>query len=260
MSNIIKISPGQGRGETFEHITRLAADWIYRFGYSSRDIMENHLFSSEKTKGLVRALFAKGWATEIPCFCGDPSKRDQPKTVIVLTPLGVAQFRDEYDTVWEYPEVAWTRCDLVRCDDLLYVQQATANNLRTGSIDQFWTPRMILGADPEYPLPDTEWLTRTGERLSVDADTGCSYPWRHRLCLNLSIRMGADHPIYNRAALLSTQYEIVEDYHERLKAGKKLPIWADEPEDFVPLAEVEVPDLSRKMVVFLAESGREIVL
>ncbi|OAP89647.1 hypothetical protein A4H96_10145 [Acidithiobacillus ferrooxidans] len=76
MSNIIKISPGQGRGETFEHITRLAADWIYRFGYSSRDIMENHLFPSEKTKGLVRALFAKGWATEIPCFCGDPSKRE----------------------------------------------------------------------------------------------------------------------------------------------------------------------------------------
>ncbi len=252
MSKIVQLNTRRS-GKIFAQTSLHAADWIMRFGFSTKNILEDHLFPSGQVKDLSRDLFARGWATEISC------RVEGPSSIIVLTKEGYNAVRDEYEPSLEYPEMEWTYCDLERCSDLLMIQQATADNLRAGSIDQFWTSRMIRFQDG-YPSPGAEWLMRSGELMSVDADTGCSFPWRHELCVNLSIRMGEEKPRYNRAALFSTSYDIIKDYHSRLGAGKKLPIWEGDPVDFEPIAEVNVPDLSRRLMVFMTDKDQEIII
>lgn len=223
------------------------------FGYSTKEILENHLFQPGQAMDLCRDLFARGWATEIGCH------QSGARYIVVLTQAGYNAVRDEYDPPVEYPESNLEYCNLSRCRDLLLIQQATADNLRAGTIVQFWTPRTIRFQEG-YPRPGTEWLTPGGGLISVDADTGCDFPWRHELCVNLSIRMSEEKPRYERAALFITEYDIVQDYHSRLKAGNILSIWDTNSVDFEPAGEIMVPDLKSRLVVYLTDIDQDIVI
>lgn len=253
MTAIIHINKRKN-GKNFAQASLQAADWIMRFGYSTKDILENHLFHPGQAQGLCRDLFARGWATEIDCHL------EGSRYIIVLTKAGYNAVRDEYDPSVEYPELDLKYCDFSRCQDLLLLQKATADNMRVGTIEQFWTPRMIR-FQSGYPSPGVEWLMKDGDLISVDADTGCDYPWRHELCVNLAIRMGEENPRYERAALFATEYEIVQDYHTRLAAGNILQIWDPaDPTEVVPIGEIAVPDMKTKLVVYLTDLDQDIVI
>jgi len=254
MGEVITLRPkGIGRAENMDKALEVALDWILRFGVTTREVLKNSLFSGPQVLGVDRLLMANRWVREIPCCssCSD--------TALVLSEEGLQRVADRYDRPIPYPELSWDRCDEARCDDLLWGQQLTAANLRGGALQQFWTPRMLRSDEP-YPFPDIEWLMSDGRLLAVNVDGGSSFSARHTLCTSMCIREGISPKRYDREALVTNEYAIIEDYHQRLKPGSKLPIWEPDPGDFTPIDYVEVPDFDRRLCIFLADPWGEVFI
>lgn len=254
MGSVIRLHPkGIGRGEEMDRAMDHALDWILRFGCTTRSILESSLFPSRSVEGLTRALLARHWAQEIECKSG--SHED---AVLVLTENGAELAASRYDRVIPYPELHWESCHRPRCDDYLWGQKLTAENLHKGTLSQFWTARQLT-ADEAYPFPDMEWLMKDGRLWAVTVDSGVDYGLRHDHCVSISIREGSSRR-YDREVLITNDQEIVRDYHQRLTPGNTLPVWETDPGDFSPVDSIVVPDLQRRMLVFLADPWGEVLV
>lgn len=253
MGKVIKIQPkGIGAGD-MDLALQHALDWILRFGTTTREILQNTIFTGPQVQGVDRLLMAKGWARELPCCSSYAS------SALVLSGDGLYQAQKQYDQPIAYPEIHWDRCEEPRCNDLFWGQKITVANLRSGSLQQFWTQRMLHSDEP-YPFPDIEWLMSDGRLLSVNLDGGEVFSARHTLCTAICIREGIHPRRYDRETIITNDYAIVEDYNERLKPHTKLPIWEPEPEDFTPVDYVEVPNLDKRLLIFLADPWGEVLL
>ncbi|PKY11853.1 hypothetical protein B1757_02520 [Acidithiobacillus marinus] len=261
MSNVSKVrtlAPHLHAEGRMRDIQMAALDWIYRFGSTTRDFLTQDLFNPQESRGLDRTLFTQGWVRGIPCgIHSEKSGKEAPGAILVLTEKGLELARKRYAEPWEYPELHWETCNDLRVNERIWSQQLTAMNYRQGGMRKFWTRRML--PDDDYPYPDMEWIMEDGRLLAITVDTGDYFPARHLSCVALCDRESRERR-YDREVLIADDYGIVKDYHDRLKPGERLPIWEDDPEDFTPVGEVLVPDLTRRMIVFLADPWGEVLV
>lgn len=241
-----------------QEVQMAALDWIYRFGSTTRDFLTHDLFSPQESRDLDRTLFVQGWVRGIPCgIRTEKSGKQVPDAILVLTEKGLELARERYGKPFPYPEVDWEVCEDPCVNERLWTQQITAMNYRQGGLRQFFTRRML--PENDYPYPDMEWIMEDGRILAVTVDNGDDFPARHRACVALCDRESRGRR-YDREILIADDYGIVKDYHTRLKPGEYLPIWEEDPGDFTPIGEVLVPDLTRRMIVFLADPWGEVLV
>lgn len=255
MASVHTLAPNLNPEGRTKEVQLAAMDWIYRFGSTTRAFLLNDLFSPEESQGLDRTLFTQGWVRSLPC--GIREGKNKPEAVLVLTEKGLEMVVDRYAQPFPYPELNWEECRDPRVNERIWTQKLTAANYHSGGIAQFWTRRMF--PEDGYPYPEMEWAMRDGRILAINVDNGDCFAARHKNCVGLCERERLERR-YDREVLIADQYEIIDDYHKRLKPGDLLPVWENDPKDFVPVEHISVPDLHHRLVVFLSDPWGEVLV
>ncbi len=258
MTNIHTLAPHLQANGRMKEVQMAALDWIYRFGSTTRAFITHDLFSPQESQDLDRTLFTQGWVRSVPCGASLDAK-GIPEGLLVLTEKGLALAQEHYARAFPYPELDWEVCKDVQINERIWTQKLTAANYREGGMNRFWTRRMMSLDGENYPFPDMEWSMQDGRLLAITVDNGDFFPDRHRFCVALCERTQLGHR-YDREIIIADDYGIIEDYHRRLKPGSLLPVWDEDTADFVPIEQVVVPDLHRRMVVFLADPWGEVLV
>ncbi len=198
--------------------------WVYRWGYSSAEIIRQ--VAGQQAKGYASGLVKKGWLVETKTESG------LPRYTYTLSETGQQEAERLADDLHRYPEADPYRINQQQIRHYLLAQQATVNALAAGTISGYRTERMFdeAGDKSGEKRPDVLWLLPTGQQIGVEIEL--SAKWDRRLnefVLGIARALQAasiDQPAqYQRFVVVTDSPSIARRYKAAMQPGVELPIW-----------------------------------
>lgn len=226
-----------------------AANWIYRWGWSSPSVVD--MVASPGRRGVAARLVKKGWAVRHPTPQGSGQK-GVPAEVLVLTPDGVAEVEAELNEaqLLPYPTkpdqaIPWHQ---LRHDGL--VQLWTARKLAAEQIIGYVTPREMTGrpSGSGVKQPDAVWRK---DKLALAVELELTAKKERELHQAVLAILQAVHPgnetkqkgPYDAVAILSHSAAILDRYRRLLKPGATITTYQrDAARHWKASGQAKVPD------------------
>lgn len=207
-----------------ERKRRRVLEWVYRWGYSSAEILRQ--VAGQQAKGYATGLVKKGWLVETKTESGSP------RHYYTLSERGQQEAERLSDRLHRYPEADPYRVNQQQIRHYLLAQQSTWNALTAQVISDYETERMFdeRGDKAGDKRPDVVWRLATGKEVGVEIEL--SAKWDRRLnefvlgiCRALQAR-GIDSPArYQRFVIVTDSPAIARRYKTAMQPGAELPIW-----------------------------------
>lgn len=203
---------------------RTILDWLYRWGYSTSDILSELL--GRKNRSHARRMEKDGWIRSV-------SVKGYP-TYYVLTEKGLAQAIHHSARLFEYKEIDPYRVGLPKLHHDLTTQTETITAMRLGGYSDFITPRMYDFDKDSKPLkiPDTILIEQVkGEFANVINElTGVEIEltpkWHHDLDLFVTnIVDDIQHGRLAKFLIISDSKAVRERYRAAFRPGTKVKRW-----------------------------------
>lgn len=197
---------------------RRALDWVYRWGYSSAEIIRQVV--GQQAKGYAAGLVKKGWLTETKTESGTP------RFFYTLTETGRQEVERFSENLLRYPEADPFKVIQQQIRHYLLAQQATVNMLASGSIVNFKTERMIDGDgdQPGMKRPDVVWVTTEGKQWGIEIEL--SAKWDRRLDeFVIGIAKAIKSEKFEKFFVVTDSPAIQKRYLTAIQPGADLPLW-----------------------------------
>lgn len=202
---------------------RRVLGWVYRWGYSSAEIIRQ--VAGQQAKGYASGLVKKGWLVETKTESG------LPRYTYTLSESGQQEAERLADELHRYPEADPYRINQQQIRHYLLAQQATVNALAAGTISDYRTERMFdeAGDKSGEKRPDVLWLLPTGQQIGVEIELSAKWDRRlNQFVLGIAraLQHKTDKPAeYQRFAIVSDSPAIIRRYQAAMQPGVDLPIW-----------------------------------
>lgn len=206
-----------------ERKRRRVLNWLYRWGYSSAEIIRQ--VAGQQAKGYASGLAKKGWLVETKTESGTP------RFLYTLSRAGLQEAERLSNDLLRYPEIDPYKINQQQIRHYLIAQQATVNAL-AGAIADYRTERQIdqSGDQPGQKRPDVVWQLPEG-RGKMGVEIELSAKWDRRLNefifgIARALQHKTDKPAeYQRFAVVSDSPAIIRRYQAAMEPGADLPIW-----------------------------------
>ena len=208
--------------------TRLALEWIYRWGWSSPTLLD--LVTDGKRTGLAARLTRQKLITSTKTESGGGVK-GIPIHMLTLTNLGREEVERHREDLINY-EIDPYRVDQSKLRHDQLAQRATANSLKNKTILDFKTPNELSAkSEKGVKQPDVLWIRQDRTRMGIEVEL--SAKWDRKLdefvlgCVR-SLHKNPTNPKPNEVdeiALVSDSRAILKRYAKAFTAGEDLTIW-----------------------------------
>lgn len=147
---------------------QIAVDWIYRFGFSSAQVLRQCL--NKKSSGWTSLAVKRGWIRSTRTLSGIPP------VIFTLTEAGLDLAHDHATKLLPYVELDPYRVVQPRVRHDLLVQKLTIAALREGAIIAVTTERELNEGDqPGHKRPDAIWHLPDGRRLGIELELSAKF-------------------------------------------------------------------------------------
>lgn len=225
-------------------------NWLYRWGYSTADILSDLL--DRKNRSHAKRLADAGWIRPV-------SIKGYP-TYYVLTEKGQAEAIHHSPALLEYPESDPYRVHLPNLHHNLIAQKETIKALRLGWYSDFMTQRMFRFDKDSKPLkiPDVILVEQTeGEfEKTIDLLTAVEIEltpkWNHHLDQFVThIIDDLQFGRFYKALIISDLETVLNRYENAFEPGKKVPRWEKSGIRFTDTGKpLEIPQWVLKRISF----------
>jgi len=242
------VSP-RARGE---EKTRLAIDWIYRWGWSSPSTLD--LATGGKRTGLAARLTRQKLIKSSRTEAGGGIK-GIPIHLLTLTSIGLDEAERLREDLIQY-ELDAFKIDQTKLRHDEISQRATADALKKGTIINFKTPKELAAkSEKGVKQPDVLWINGAGQRIGIEVEL--SAKWDRKLdefvfsCLqSMSDKANAVNKV-NTVALVSDSKAILKRYKEAFTPGSKFGIWEKNERGFwTQTKAAEVPTWAEGKIIW----------
>jgi hypothetical protein len=210
---------------------RRILDWVYRWGFSSAEIIRR--LSGQQAKGYAAGLVKKGWLTETK------TKSGNPRFIYTLSETGRQEAEYFSEKLYRYPEADPYRVNQAQLRHYLLAQQVTVNALTNGSILGYETERMLLkeaGDQAGKKRPDVVWILATGHKLGIEIEL--SAKWARQMDDFILGLMRAIRPesllqpaSYSSFLIFTDSPGIFHRYKELVSPGSEVRLWKKNTRD-----------------------------
>lgn len=195
------------------------AGHVYRFGYSSADILKQVI--GVQTDTWFRAAKKRGDFAGVKTPSGE---------LLVLTESTLALAEYHASRLTAYPELEPERINLATVRHNLFVQRITLRALASGSLDSYLTEREIATADARnVKRPDVVWIGKGGSRCAVEVELTAKWA-RHFDDFAVGLVRALDStqgtPAYDEFVVVTDSKAIAARYREELQPGRPMRLWA----------------------------------
>lgn len=229
---------------------RAVLDWLYRWGYSTSDILSDLL--NRKNRSHALRLSKAGWIQAV-------SIKGYP-TYYVLTKKGLAEAIHHSTELYEYKEIDPYRVHLPLLHHNLIVQKETITAMRLGGYQNFITQRMFNFNKDSKPLkiPDVILIEQVEGEFEkyVNELTGVEIEltpkWHHDL--DMFVTNIVDDIQFGRLVrflIISDSKAIRDNYEKAFRPGRQVPRWEKTGIKFTRTDEIlEIPKWAPKHILF----------
>ena len=206
-----------------ERKRRRVLGWVYRWGYSSAEIIRQ--VAGQQAKGYAYGMVKKGWLVETKTESG------MPRFTYTLSETGRQEAERLAEDLHRYPEADPYRINQQQIRHYLLAQQATVNALAAGAISDYRTERMFDDGGDRLgeKRPDVVWLLPSGQQVGVEIELSAKWDRRlHEFVLGIARALQAESIEsieYQRFAIVTDSPAIARRYEAAMQPGVELPIW-----------------------------------
>ena len=206
--------------------TRIALDWLYRWGWSSPSVLD--LTTGGTRSNLVQKLIKNQLVKSTRTQAGGGIK-GVPSQMLTLTSFGIEQAEARSETLIPY-EIDPYRINqsLLRHDEIM--QRATAQAIKNKIIINFKTPReLAIASEKEIKQPDAIWIENNGARVGIEVEL--SAKWERKLdqfvrsCLTSLLPNSSPTYRVDKIYLISDSKAIIKRYDAAFEPGQLLTTW-----------------------------------
>ncbi|SDH70937.1 hypothetical protein [Propionivibrio dicarboxylicus] len=203
---------------------RKVLEWVYRWGYSSAEILRE--VAGQQAKGYAKGLSEKGWLVE------KKTESRLPRCIYTLSQIGQQDAERRAEKLLRYPEADSSKVKQQQIHHYLLAQRATINALVADTIIGYETERMIdeEGDKAGEKRPDVIWLLPDGKKMGVEIEL--SPKWDHNFYLFVLGIVRALSPTstgqpakYQSFAIVTESSAIYSRYKRDMQPGADLQIF-----------------------------------
>lgn len=208
---------------------RKAVAWIYRWGWTSPKILQEHC--GDNRNGLVSRLEKKGLLvkTKTAARLGLPHL---PVFILTLTDLGVMLAERDLTSAEQLVryEIDPFRVNQKNLTHDHVMQAATSNAVKAGRIAEFKTPQELAQlSELNIKQPDCVWIagqSKIGIEVELTGKWDRALDQFVRACL-LALAPGKENspPRLNKILLVSDSQALLERYKKNFQPGSKYSRW-----------------------------------
>ena len=244
---------GQSPRQRGQEKTRLALDWVYRWGWSTPSTID--LIGGSNRRGLAARLVRVGLLRETRSESGG-AVRGVPAKILTLTEVGQSEIERLRDELLPYDRDPYR----IRQDQLRHyqiAQSATAQSLRDGKIAGFQTEQEIAEASASgVKQPDVVWLLPGGQRIGVEIELTAK--WGRDLdqfirasLIALSQQKNQQRPRFDLIAIVTDSPAILRRYRSALEPGATFKLWQkDQRNHWQATGPANVPESARGKILW----------
>lgn len=222
---------------------RIALDWIYRWGWSSPQVLD--MATSGSRSGLAARLERLKLIKQTKTEAGG-SVKAIPVFMLTLTSVGLDEVERLREDLIQY-DLDPYKIDQTKLRHDEIAQRATADALKKGSITDFRTPKELAAkSEKNVKQPDILWIDKSGQRMGIEVEL--SAKWDRKLdqfvfgCLQSLSEKAQPVQKVDVVAVISDSKAIIKRYKEAFLPGSKIGIWTKNEKGFwSQTKEIEVP-------------------
>jgi len=200
---------------------RLAADWIYRFGLSSAQVLMHVL--QKKGAGWPSVAARRGLLRSTKTESGVPG------VFYTLAEPGLELAERHSMTLLPYPEIDPFRVNQSTMRHNLLVQMLTVKAINSGQIVRVTTEKELNAGDQRgRKRPDAIWHFEDGQRIGIEMEL--SAKWDRKLdefITGITASLDAEVPEerLDGFAIITDSEAICRRYRQAMKPGEPLKYW-----------------------------------
>lgn len=200
---------------------RIAADWIYRFGYSSSQVLKYVL--QKQCAGWPSVAAKRGLLRSTKTESGVPG------VIYTLAESGLELAERHSLTLLPYPELDPFRVNQATMRHNLLVQMLTVKAINSGQIVRVTTEKELNAGDQRgQKRPDAIWHFADGQRIGIEMEL--SAKWDRKLdefIAGIAASLDADEPEerLDGFAIITDSEAICRRYRQAMKPGEPLKHW-----------------------------------
>jgi hypothetical protein len=213
--------------------TRIALDWIYRWGWSSPSTLD--VATGGKRTGLAARLTRQKLIKSTRTESGGGIK-GIPIHMLTLTSIGLDEVERLREDLIQY-ELDAFKIDQTKLRHDELAQRATADGINKETIKDFKTPKELAAkSEKGVKQPDVLWINETGQRIGVEVEL--SAKWDRKLdqfvlsCITSMLNSANPVNKVDTVAIVSDSKAIIKRYKEAFTPGAKLGLWAKNERGF----------------------------
>lgn len=205
---------------------RLALDWLYRWGWSSPSTLD--MLTGSQRRGLSAKLARAGLTVETKTAAGT-ILQDVPSKIITLSEAGIAEVERVRENLLDYSTNPYKVNQALLRHDLL-AQKATLNNLNSGTIIEYQTPRELAAkSEKQLKQPDVVWIMPDQRKIAVEIELTAKFERKlddFVLGIIVSLLGNNEKPArFSQCAIISDSMAILKRYRAAFEPGKKVSRW-----------------------------------
>lgn len=239
---------GQSPRARGEEKTRLALDWIYRWGWASPSIVDR--LSGAVRRGLAARLVRQGLLVATRTESAG-AVRGVPAKILTLSESGQAEVERWRSSLIPYSRDPYRiRQDLLRHNQL--AQQVTATSLLNGSIRAFLTEQEIANrSEVAQKQPDVVWVHASGKRCAVEVELTAKWGRQFdQFVSSCLLALAGTNARYDLIAIISDSPAILRRYAAAFEPGYRYRTWErDARGHWQSVGTREVPAWARERVL-----------
>jgi hypothetical protein len=198
-----------------------AADWIYRFGFSSSQVLKDVL----KKQGA-------GWpsiAAKRGLLRSTKTESGVPGVFYTLAEPGLELAERNSMTLLPYPEIDPFRVNQATMRHNLLVQMLTVRAINSGQIVRVTTEKELTAGDLRgHKRPDAIWHFEDGQRIGIEMEL--SAKWERKLdefITGITASLNAEVPEdrLDGFAIITDSEAICRRYRQAMKPGEPMRYW-----------------------------------
>jgi hypothetical protein len=206
--------------------TRIALDWIYRWGWSSPSTLD--LATGGKRTGLAARLTRQKLIKSTRTESGGGVK-GIPIHMLTLTSIGLDEVERLREDLIQY-ELDAFKIDQTKLRHDEIAQRATADGLKKETIKNFKTPKELAAkSEKGIKQPDVLWIDVNGQRIGVEVELSAKWDRKLDQFVYSCIRSLSNNetPVnkVDVVAIASDSKAIISRYKQAFAPGAILKIW-----------------------------------
>ena len=226
---------------------KIAVDWIYRFGFSSAQVLRQCL--NKKSTSWTSVAVKRGWLRSTRTSTGVPA------VIYTLTEMGLELAHHHATKLLPYVELDPYRVSPPKIRHDLLVQEHSIAALREGAITKVTTERELNEGDQRgQKRADAVWHLPDGTRLGIEMELSAKYGQKlDEFICGVASSVDPEREI-NRLdgfCIITDSEAICERYRQAMKPGEPMRRWKKNARQHWVIDEEDVvPDWLQSKVDF----------